>query len=188
MTGAQREQQGLAFSCMLATAVRACSADGLCISYEFRRHSSFVLGPKMLASFLDSKLNVLDMVVVSSEDGRYLACASGVLLLVESDRIIVGLEAPLRIAETQQDTSTRTIAEASQSHHYPSIPLRIDKDTLSSEQKSVRGSLASLFIDKTEPKDSPESCELQRRRLELLIDLKAPKFAPVASLAGTILL
>eukprot|EP00047_Mylnosiga_fluctuans_P000645 m.197990 g.197990 ORF g.197990 m.197990 type:complete len:746 (+) comp10088_c0_seq51:4962-7199(+) len=179
-TAAQREQLGLAFSMVRVARRKASSADGLSISYELQRHPDY---DRPYRSFLDSKLSPGDLVAISSEDGRFLAFASGLLVDVTADSVVIALEAPLRLAERDYGTAARTIAEASQhQENFPMIPLRIDRDSGSSEPRKIRGSLATLFVQKIESEELVESSELERRRIRLIADLEPPIFSSPLSL------
>lgn len=79
---------------MQAVAVVAAAADGLRVSYRFRRHPTHNPASHPLQSFLDSKLAAGDLVVLSSEDGRYLACAAGIVLALQPSSVVVGPHAP----------------------------------------------------------------------------------------------
>ena len=184
MTSGQREAQGLAFACMQAQSVERSSSDGLNVTYVFQRHPDYTPQTGALQSFLEGKMNVGDLVVISSEDGKHLAFATGIIVELTDKSVVVTLDSPLRLASQHAESPAHTIAQASQSNSHPLIPLRVDRDMSLMEPRAVRGSLAAMFVDRLGGPLLEESKESRVRRVQMVVELQAPVFAPSSALPG----
>ena len=154
-------------------------------TYRFRRSKSWVMSGsslssgKILASFpsptstqslLNGHLDIGDAVTVSAEPGL-LALAKGFILDLAPEEVVVGVDHVLdedAIRERLCGHKAQEYSASAKKHGEEGVIFRIDKDELFGGMARVRNNLAQLFY-----------ADGDKRRLELVVDLRAPVFSPL---------
>ena len=144
-------------------------------TYRFRRSKWWVMsgGPSDSSSsgrsLLNGHLSVGDAITVSVEPGL-LALARGFILDLTAEEIVLGVDHALDSVAIRD-----RLGSAKTQKHSPStgkdvgeeeVIFRIDKDELFGGMARVRNNLAQLFY-----------ADGDRRRLELVVDLRVPVFS-----------
>ncbi|KAF9010450.1 Dna2-domain-containing protein [Hymenopellis radicata] len=164
MRAAEREEKGRCFSDVVidpeyqppATLPSSRDTKIHQYTYKFVRSSSFM----GTASFLSGFLNVGDPVTISVEP-NLLALARGYLLELTSTHVVLGVDHDLSLGPILSRLSAFSAPPAE-------VVFRIDRDELFSGMGRIRENLARMFY-----------AEGDSRRLELVVDLKAPAFTQV---------
>eukprot|EP00730_Choanoeca_flexa_P018031 TRINITY_DN8742_c0_g1_i3.p1 TRINITY_DN8742_c0_g1~~TRINITY_DN8742_c0_g1_i3.p1 ORF type:complete len:1308 (+),score=258.03 TRINITY_DN8742_c0_g1_i3:39-3962(+) len=136
-----------------------------------------------------------DAIVLSSQALRVrYAVATGVIGSIEVGSLTCYFEQPLRshVAEPESPAPTQAWLSAAPINH---AVYRVDKARYASNVRSQLSAVADLFVSgkpvvrsKTamqaaEHSQGDASASLRNRRRELIVDLKAPKFAPQLGMA-----
>ena len=150
-------------------------------TYRFERSKSWVMSGsssssgKILASspsaqsLLNGHLDIGDAIAVSVEPGL-LALAKGFILDLAPEELVVGVDHvlnPNAIRERLGRDKTQKYSASTKKYGEEEVIFRIDKDELFGGMARVRSNLAQLFY-----------ADGDKRRLELVVDLRAPVFSP----------
>jgi DNA replication ATP-dependent helicase Dna2 len=156
-------------------------------TYRFGRSKSWVMGgssektraslayspsspsPSFAHSLLNGHLNVGDAITVSVEPGL-LALARGFILDLAPEEVVLGVDHvldPDAIRERLGGNKAQKYSASTKKYGDEGVIFRIDKDELFGGMARVRSNLAQLFY-----------ADGDKRRLELVVDLRAPVFSP----------
>ena len=140
-------------------------------SSEKTRRASLASSPSSSSaqSLLNGHLNVGDAITVSVEPGL-LALARGFILDLAPEEVVLGVDHvldPDAIQERLGGDKTQTYSASTKKFGEEGVIFRIDKDELFGGMARVRSNLAQLFY-----------ADGDKRRLELVVDLRAPVFSP----------
>ena len=118
-------------------------------------------------SLLNGHLNIGDAITVSVEPGL-LALARGYILDLTPEEIVLGVDHVLDTDAIQErlDRDKAEKCSPSMKKDVETVIFRIDKDELFGGMARVRNNLAQLFY-----------ADGDKRRLELVVDLRAPVFS-----------
>ena len=120
-------------------------------------------------SLLNGHLNIGDAITVSVEPGL-LALARGFILDLTPEEVVLGVDHvldPDAILERLGGDKAQKYSALSIKYEEERVIFRIDKDELFGGMARVRSNLAQLFY-----------ADGDKRRLELVVDLRAPVFSP----------
>eukprot|EP00039_Didymoeca_costata_P006810 m.93441 g.93441 ORF g.93441 m.93441 type:complete len:296 (+) comp13401_c0_seq7:2009-2896(+) len=136
--------------------------------YKFVRHPSY--SKPLQGAFSLSKLSVSDLILVSLNEGARIAIASGKIKDISDTEIIIRANGPIKL-ETEEI-------------------FRLDKDFSMLGKKSVMANLSRLFVSPDTHEHSnileDDRLRMQNHR-DMIVDLKAPKFAPLDSMTTQII-
>lgn len=152
-------------------------------TYRFRRSKSWVVSgsssssgklllassPSSAQSLLNGHLDIGDAITVSVEPGL-LALAKGFILNLTPEEVVVGVDHvldPEAIRERLGVDKAQKHSASTKKSGEDGVIFRIDKDELFGGMARVRSNLAQLFY-----------ADGDKRRLELVVDLRAPVFLP----------
>jgi DNA replication ATP-dependent helicase Dna2 len=162
MGAAEREVKGRCFSSMVIDASFRPKASGVGASGDSRINRftyRFVKAGAVGASLLNGQLHSGDAITVSVEPAL-IALARGFILDLTPSEIVLGVD-----HELCTESISARLAVLQRSHRSSQVIFRIDKDELFSGLGRIRNNLAHLFY-----------AEGDTRRLELVVDLRAPRF------------
>lgn len=180
MTAREREAHGRCFADMIldelyqentSTPKTAMKREGRIhqFTYRFTRAAIPTVSQEGALSLLNGHMSAGDAITISVEPDL-LAFVRGYILSLTPDGVIVGVDHEL-------DTSAIVQRRPKLATAGPVI-FRIDKDELFGGMGRIRGNLAQLFY-----------ADGDKRRLELVVDLQAPRFtetpSTIASLEST---
>ena len=120
-------------------------------------------------SLLNGHLDIGDAITVSVEPGL-LALARGFILDLAPEEVVLGVDHvldPDAIRERLGGDKAQKCPTSTKKYGEEGVIFRIDKDELFGGMARVRSNLAQLF-----------SADGDRKRLELVVDLRAPVFSP----------
>jgi DNA replication ATP-dependent helicase Dna2 len=153
-------------------------------TYRFRRSKSWIMSgsslssgkilassPSSAQSLLNGHLGIGDAITVSVEPGL-LALAKGFILDLAPEEVVVGVDHVLDqdvIGERLGRDKAQNYSASTKKHGEEGVIFRIDKDELFGGMARVRSNLAQLFY-----------ADGDKKRLELVVDLRAPVFSPPA--------
>ena len=152
-------------------------------TYRFRRSKSWIISGsssssgKILASspsaqsLLNGHLDIGDAITVSVEPGL-LALAKGFILNLTHEEVVVGVDHvldPEAIRGWLGGDKAQKRSAPTKKYGEEGVIFRIDKDELFGGMARVRSNLAQLFY-----------ADGDKRRLALVVDLRAPVFSPPA--------
>ncbi|KAK7049300.1 DNA replication endonuclease-helicase Dna2 [Paramarasmius palmivorus] len=168
MGAAEREAKGRCFSSMVLdpsfvplTPQGPGGRNGKIHSYTYR----FIRSPDTTtASLLNAAIDVNEPVTISVEP-HLIALARGFVVSLTATDVTIGVDHDLSIP------TIRSRLSAFDSHASSNIIFRIDKDEMQGGMKRVRENLARLFY-----------ADGDSRRLELVVDLREPRFDDPSSL------
>ena len=135
-------------------------------------YSSLSPSPSSAQSLLNGHLNIGDAITVSVEPGL-LALARGFILDLTPEEVVLGVDHvldPDAIRELLGGDKNKTQKYSAPTKKYgveEGVIFRIDKDELFGGMARARSNLAQLFY-----------ADGDKRRLELVVDLRAPVFSP----------
>ena len=154
-------------------------------TYRFERSKSWVMSgsssssektraslaylPSSAQSLLNGHLNIGDAITVSVEPGL-LALARGFILDLAPEEVVLGVDHvldPNAIREQLGGDKAQKYSASAKKNGEEGVIFRIDKDELFGGMARVRSNLAQLFY-----------ADGDKRRLELVVDLRAPVFSP----------
>ena len=127
------------------------------------------LSPSSAQSLLNGHLDIGDAITVSVEPGQ-LALAKGFILDLAPEEVVVGVDHVLdtdAIRERLGGDKAQKYSATTKKYGEDGVIFRIDKDELFGGMARVRSNLAQLFY-----------ADGDKRRLELVVDLRAPIFSP----------
>ena len=108
MPSIKRERDGLCFSHMRVVPPVTLGSGRFPFSYRFARHPShpgLTGAAKAPPGLTDLKINAGDPVILSTEDGKFIAFAIGVVTDISADRVTAAMEAPLSLSSRQKKGS-----------------------------------------------------------------------------------
>ena len=149
-------------------------------TYRFGRSKSWVMSDgcssassSSARSLLNGHLNIGDAITVSVEPGL-LALARGFILDLTPEEVVLGVDHvldPDAIRERLGRDKYQKDSASMKQNAGEEVIFRIDKDELFGGMARVRNNLAQLFF-----------ADGDRRRLELVVDLRAPVFSSPTAL------
>ena len=134
-----------------------------------KTRASLAYPPSSAQSLLNGHLNIGDAITVSVEPGL-LALARGFILDLAPEEIVLGVDHVLdqnAIRERLGGDKAQKYSASTKNYGAEGVIFRIDKDELFGGMARVRSNLAQLFY-----------ADGDKRRLELVVDLRAPVFSP----------